>query len=196
MKQYQKGEAVTVVIIILVCTLLGALGFVAWQNFVKEDDTAKTETTQQEVPMDGEKLADQQRQENAIVFPDWGVEMVLSKDVYGLTATKSEYGNYTIAIPNAILFSDVNRGSGTQEIGYIARYIVNEKDDHTGETWGQLAGRSIPGIVVAGDYVYRFQFLHESPYALDNEAERAAQDKLTVIGEEIVAGLKTIRTTN
>lgn len=43
-KLYSRGEAMTVVVVILVVALIGALGFIVWQNFVKKDDSQ----TQQE----------------------------------------------------------------------------------------------------------------------------------------------------
>ncbi len=43
-----RGSAHAVIIIVLVVALLGTLGFVFWQNFIKKDDTAKTtDTTKQ-----------------------------------------------------------------------------------------------------------------------------------------------------
>lgn len=39
----QKGSAHVVIVIVLVVALLGALGFIFWQNFVKPDEATKTE---------------------------------------------------------------------------------------------------------------------------------------------------------
>ncbi|GEM_PF-5104321 len=37
-QSYQRGDVMTVVVVILVVALVGALGFIAWQNFSKKDD--------------------------------------------------------------------------------------------------------------------------------------------------------------
>lgn len=41
----QKGDAHTVVIVLLVVALLGALGFVFWQSYIKKDTSADNDTT-------------------------------------------------------------------------------------------------------------------------------------------------------
>lgn len=59
---YHRGEAMTVVVIILVVALIGALSFIAWQNFVKKDEPAKgTETVvkQEETAKPEEKPAEE-----------------------------------------------------------------------------------------------------------------------------------------
>ena len=53
-KLYQRGEAMTVVVVILVMALIGALGFIAWQNFGKKDEQKEEPRAQQE-----EKAAEQ-----------------------------------------------------------------------------------------------------------------------------------------
>lgn len=41
----QQGSAHVAVVIVLVVALLGALGFIFWQNFIKKDDTTKQNAT-------------------------------------------------------------------------------------------------------------------------------------------------------
>ena len=53
-----KGSAHAVVIVILVLALLGTLGFVFWQNFIKKDDTAKTSDTSKQTSDETAKPAD------------------------------------------------------------------------------------------------------------------------------------------
>ena len=43
--QMQKGSAHVVIIVILIIALIGVLGFVFWQNFIKKDDVTKPATT-------------------------------------------------------------------------------------------------------------------------------------------------------
>lgn len=45
MKKIQGFSAVEVVIVVVVLAIVGALGYVAYNNFVANDDTATTETT-------------------------------------------------------------------------------------------------------------------------------------------------------
>lgn len=47
-QSYSRGEAMTVVVIILVIVLIGALGFIAWQNFGGKDKLNNGSQTQQE----------------------------------------------------------------------------------------------------------------------------------------------------
>ena len=61
-KRYQRGDAMMIVVAILVCTLLGALGFVAWQNFAEKDDVSKSEDSQQETSKTDQKQDETQRE--------------------------------------------------------------------------------------------------------------------------------------
>ncbi len=57
----QQGSAHAILVIVLVVGLLGALGFIFWQNFIKDDDSAastkQAETTEKvEAPVDNDQL--------------------------------------------------------------------------------------------------------------------------------------------
>jgi hypothetical protein len=75
----QNGSAFVVIIIILVVAIVGALGFVVWQNYIKQDNVMQSSKT------------DQSKEPNSIVVKDsytfndavTDINTVLSKQVCG-----------------------------------------------------------------------------------------------------------------
>lgn len=201
-RRYEKGDAMTVVVIVLVVALLGALGFIAWQNFDKKDDTKANDTTSQQTKH--EDVA----KENVIELSMWGVEMIDLHPVYKLTAVKvqeGEYEGYEIRVPESVLFNDEKR-SGTQMVGRIGRVkadlpaseaFIGEDDSKTArqvvEEYAKNADSRLSAVIV-GDYLYKYDIRHSYAYEGDTDVEKMADKKLELIATETAPTmLKTLR---
>ena len=146
----QKGFAHAIIIIGLVALLLGALGFIFWQNFMKtETDTSKSVAT-----------TDAVESPETDKYADWGTY-------------ESARDGYSIKYPKDwILIKETDRDGpyirnfdpvpGTTESGYPAGYInlrVLREDDnvdfktrtgYTVEEWYELLGETYVSTGVAG----------------------------------------------
>lgn len=189
-KHYMRGDAMLVLVIILAIALLGAVGFIAWQNF----GSSKVTTTEDNTTLqDKEQEKTTKPTEKVLTFSEWGVEMPLVDGMDRLTVTRPDDDSggdgYEISVAESFLFDDPDR-VGTQTVGWIGRY--NATDD---------AGRYEPGITmkqaveqgaishaaVVGDYVYIYSARQATVYAGDTDAEIAADKKLEELSVKTVA---------
>jgi cytoskeletal protein RodZ len=123
----QKGSAHVVVVIILVLALLGALGFIFWQNFMQKNDTiTKTE----------DKVATKQESKNVDIktdtlkIPELGKSLDLSTAKYDdityemTSVNRDDVNKYIVAIYskdlNARLVADAKKGS--PDMDYTTTY--------------------------------------------------------------------------
>src|SRR5687768_8592152 len=98
----QKGSAHIVIIVILVIALLGVLGFVFWQNFMKSDTTK-----------DASKVTDTQKSENkpnaeTLVYhsDSIGIEFKYPKDWIKIECDST----YVENPQNQVYFGTTNKG--------------------------------------------------------------------------------------
>lgn len=148
--QRQIGSAHLVIVITLVVALIGALGFIFWQNFVKtETDTSESVTTKEiEESSETDKYADWGTYESvrdgySIKYPkDWIIIKETDQD-----------GPY---------IRNVDPTSGNTESGYPAGYInlrvLREDDsadfkartDYTVKEWYEALGKTYVNTGVVG----------------------------------------------
>ncbi len=203
-RQYQRGEAATVVVIVIVAVLASVLAFMAWQNFSQKEEGPTNGDTSQSAGKEGS--TDQQKQDGTLAFPDWGVEMINEYPSYGLAITGDTtegFDSYAITVPETVLFDDTARGDVTQEVGRVVRVNVNTPaselfmggDAH--KTARQAVEDDTEGTlyaVVVGDYVYKYTHRQNSAYEGNVDAEKQADKTLEMIAVETVpAMLKTLR---
>jgi hypothetical protein len=83
----QKGSTHVIIIVILVVALLGALGFVFWQNFMNKpapanNETSKVEDKKQDTPHKETPVSDQ------LTLNDWGIKFTIAPS---LKSTEIKY---------------------------------------------------------------------------------------------------------
>lgn len=83
----QKGSAHAVIIVILVVALLGTLGFIFWQNFIKPE-TAQNTNSNTSKTENKEKTTDDTKKSNQLVLNDWGVKFTIAAP---LASTEVKY---------------------------------------------------------------------------------------------------------
>lgn len=74
---YSKGSAHVVVTVILVIALLGAVGFIFWQNFIKTELVSQTKVEVQDKTSDVKKDEVQDENEGYVVLREWNVRFKL-----------------------------------------------------------------------------------------------------------------------
>ncbi len=191
--RYQKGEAITVLIIILVIALCGALGFIAWQNFGKKDDAKNTADTSEQTKKN--KVQEEQvssvDSEKVLAFPRWGVEIPIQAGSADLSVEDSNGSYYVKA----------NLDGCTADVGVISQRgrvneIVPADGDwmsglgHEGSTWGDMANDNEIGnyFVVVGDYVYSYR----SPQAVScNDAKDSETQAIAYFRETLFSTLQS-----
>ena len=146
----QRGDASAVLIIVLVVALLGALGFVAWQNFGQKDEVVTTTDT---------STAEEQVVEpsNTLALTEWGVEIPLDKAEFELTATYEDQYYYLTAPVEGCDVAQGNAGALTRygkETDQITATDDNpELQPYDGKTYADFAADSENGQVVTVDGV-------------------------------------------
>lgn len=181
-QRYQQGDAMVVIMIVLGVALIGALAFLAWQNYLKPTDMA-TDT-----PLQTNQQAEQP-QENMLAFSDWKVEMPMTDDMGKLTVVKlPELEGYAVKVPETTLFDGAARGDVTQEVGRVVRVAASTPGSEvmmgsgTGKTARQLveSGDLSNGVIV-GEYVYIYSTRQATAYDGATSAEVAADKKLETL---------------
>lgn len=82
----QKGSAHAVIIVILVAALLGALGFIFWQNFMNKDTSDTNNTTKVENKQ--ENTNENAEKSDQLTLNDWAIRFTISSS---LTSTEVKY---------------------------------------------------------------------------------------------------------
>jgi hypothetical protein len=148
-KSKQTGSAHIVIVIVLVLALLGALGFVFWQNFVNKPATqgAVTSSTSQTALND-----------KTLLISEWGVKGSYdAKDLSSVNYTFSGGGNNRITLTAANLPDNCG---GLNGIGVIYRLSGDQPlpivgDEETTQQAYQRLGKG-DAFVQVGDYYYFF----------------------------------------
>ena len=83
--QKQAGSAHVVIIVVIVAAVLGALGYVFWQNFINKDTSEITNDSKQTTTQSAETPANPVEQpkdstEGYLVLEDWGIKFKLPED--------------------------------------------------------------------------------------------------------------------
>lgn len=86
MKRQQRGDAMTIVLIVLVVALAGILGYVAWKNHT-DKEAAKNETT---TTQPAEQPQPVKETERVLAFETWGVEVPLGDSTTEFSAKHVE----------------------------------------------------------------------------------------------------------
>ena len=151
-----RGSAHAVIIIVLVVALLGTLGFVFWQNFIKKDDTAKTtDTTKQtndnktaeSTTKKAETKTDTPAQPSDVkylVVKEWGVKFPYK----GKDTLTYEYLDDAIQLISKKL-ADKYKGSCEEGFMFIGR---DKEGDEVSQWYGKKA-----------DYLRTYKQLYDSP---------------------------------
>lgn len=105
MNKYQRGDAMTIVLVVLVVVLAGALGFVVWKNYAnkKTDQQQETTQTQTEQPKAAEKV---------LALERWGVEVPLGDETTTYTAQYGEEDGMRYYDVKANVLESCNSGIG------------------------------------------------------------------------------------
>lgn len=147
----QSGFAHAVLIIGLVVALVGALGFIFWQNFIhKEPVVTKTETV-------GVKNPAQEKQTNPnegfTVLADWNARFPSDSQKYDLTKGSSDESEYYIISSQEVK----ERCTGSDAyIGTILRYEPNTKLSMYEGMTAREAFADANAKVVTSKYIYIF----------------------------------------
>lgn len=186
----QRGDAGVVVVVILVVALIAALGFIAWQNFIKDEPA----TTANE---GGVQQVDQQ--EGPVVkLSEWGVEVPVDSQEfeYGADYEAIDGGDVRGVYFIKAMIDDCEANIGAvSRVGRVDETVKGEQylaaDNVTaGQTWGELAQNpgSFGVMPVANDYVYAYT----GPQALSCSAETADRETqaMRTFSQEIFPSLR------
>lgn len=81
---YSKGSAHVVVTVILVITLLGAVGFIFWQNFIKTEPVAQTQVEDGDNGFDQTAGEIKKEDEDYLTLDKWDVKFKLPDGLSGV----------------------------------------------------------------------------------------------------------------
>lgn len=157
----QRGDASAFLIVFLIIALLGALGFIAWQNFSQKDEPVTTnQTDEQAVEPD-----------NTLTLSEWGVEIPLDNTDLNLTATLEDGFYYLTATVEGCDVATGNAGAITRygnETDKISATDDNPKlQAYDGKTYADLAANSENG---------QFTTVDEVVYGLDSPQATSCED--------------------
>lgn len=160
----QTGNAHVVIIIILVVALVGALGFVFWQNFMNKSATNTTaETTQQQETTSATKA-----DSKTLAVTEWNI-----KGSYGGDQTFS----YEIFAtdPNALLLKKGSSLACGKGVGAVYRLKSDEKSSFFGTSGEEKTAKEIYAI---GDVSYQ-AFIGDYYYFLKDPSTACASDNIS-----------------
>ena len=101
-----KGSAHAIIIVVLVVALLGTLGFVFYQNFIKKDDTAKTSDIGKQTSDETAKPADVYAGWQTYTSKQHGISFRYPADWKVASTEATTEGNYEL---NAVLTNGKNQ---------------------------------------------------------------------------------------
>ncbi len=191
----ERGDVVAMILIVIVIALIGALGFVWYQNATK-DTTAPTQAQN--------NTTTPEKKEKTLALSRWNVEIPLTDDTTSLTAKEADSDTrqvYEIRVAESALFNDKAK-TGTQAVGYIERIEVGndaaEFDSRVtaGKTMSQaIRDGDILGTIV-GKYAYTYNSRQQVAYAPGGTDEETRAEKAleALSTETLPAQLKQLRT--
>ncbi len=159
-----KGEAHTIIIIVLVVALIAALGWIFWQNFIQKQDTANdTDNTTKVEETPKTDTPDNTPVESVLSLSNYGVEIPLGDVTTKYTAVYETYdGGDRYEIRTQIGNCGVV-GTGVivraGKINETTPYKTNEMNGAwANRTWGEVAADSDYSdmFVVVGDEAYYY----------------------------------------
>jgi flagellar basal body-associated protein FliL len=121
----QKGSAHVVIVIILVLTLLGTLGFIFWQNFsAGNSKTGNTENTQDKTKTDSTEKKGNQL---FLTIKEWGAKIPLSRMSEGsYYSAESETNQNSSSPTNLVIYSTtIDKLAGPTGEACKGEYIAN-----------------------------------------------------------------------
>lgn len=200
MYEHNRGEATTVVIVVLVLIVLTALGWIFWQNFIHKE-TTKTETdliivdkSKDGVKKDETPVAS----ESVLSLSKYGVEIPLGGVTTKYTAVYETYdGGDHYEIRTQI------GGCGTVGTGAIVRegktgettpYKPGEmRGDWSNRTWGDLAAdsRYSDRFVVVDGEVY--SYIHPQNVMCDGEEQNQEVAATKLVQSTLFKRLRSIK---
>lgn len=109
MRKNELGSAHIVVVGVLVVALIGALGFIFWQNIIqKKDDTQTSATTSvksnDEKSTDDTKKTEEDPNEGYVVLKDWGVRFKNTNSI-AVSWSKDSVNSYNQKNDNTYYFT-------------------------------------------------------------------------------------------
>jgi hypothetical protein len=158
----QQGSMHLILVGVLAVVLLGALGWLFWQNILQKkpaDSTSSTTITQTPTPK-------QSTNDNVLHFPKWSVEVVINSDEmttkeYHFVDGESDYYYYDIVAKDGVLNGCYPETPTPISLGRVARYAADSKEEAFGwndgtKTWREIAEGNKQAVLV-DKYVYTFQ---------------------------------------
>lgn len=155
----QKGSAHVVVVGVLVLALLGALGFIFWQNFVSKDEvTKKAETIVKSEDAKNTARSSGDSKEGYLVLTDWGVKFKIPDDIGELTYYKQTVSQNEQGVNEHYEFSTKNVEAlggdcvNTNESGSVTRLAYLSRSQTKAEQYASSVPANDNNPV--GDYYY------------------------------------------
>lgn len=152
---YSQGFAHAFLTIGLIVALIGALGFVFWQNFIHKEPAITYTQAQTAGKKQDTKTEDT---EAYLSFEEWKVGVPLKSNSEGFSVKKIEginntvYGVYSKATTDACMNNEALAGS-------VSRYLADVKDPENiyldGKTPREAYGNLRSSIII-GQYLYQF----------------------------------------
>lgn len=109
-RRLQKGSAHVILTIILGVGLVGAIGWIFWQNFVSKDDSAKVSTSEDSNKKTPKKEAKEtDPNEGYLVIKEWGVRFKIPSSLSPSTIgyEKSDVGDGYLDIYSTLVKSEL-----------------------------------------------------------------------------------------
>ena len=127
---HEKGSAHVIIISILVAALLGALGFIFWQNFIKKADVSSNASSNQTTAPTASTTTVSSTK--YLVVTEWGAKFpyVTSVDINNDELGYSINGNYVSVFPSEAKFkpggacdgavvASIQKGSADQQVSGV-----------------------------------------------------------------------------
>lgn len=163
----QQGSAHIIVIVILVIALLGTLGFVFWQNYVKVDDSGKVSLVDNEKTTNEESDSGKAAVDNNeyLSISEWGIKG---------TYTGAHALEYTIADNVFLSFksSDLTGGCSDFMVAGISRYTgdqlmkdISPFDINTMTTVSEFYAVDNIGTYSGNKHIGDYYYVYVSPQA-------------------------------
>lgn len=175
-KHYRRGDAMVVIVVILAAALVGAVGFIAWQNFIVKDDPAK-----ETIVVDGQKSTNDEKTSEApkdatadwllytsaknkysVRLPDgWRIsnendDWLVSRGYDGEKPNIGNNGMATSIVLKAGTKAVVSDVGGPGEC-YSCRFVLQQRDDF--QTYGATARESAK--TGQGNVIDRYQSIQD-----------------------------------
>lgn len=188
----ESGSAHVAVVVVLIVALIGALGFIFWQNFIqRKDSDTSTNTTQSAKSEDTRSV-----ESRALALNQWGVSVPLTEDDPEYVSTYEKNTDEEV-----YLFSvkDEDFCEEDSSIGVLWRAKLNDviTEQHGGDTSG--IGKTWEEYYRDNEYVIRidgYVYVYSGPQSVCSEPGTDKAQREVYVADtlkERVAKLKPLK---